>query len=276
VSLAGTGNWAIRAALTTCVAALLSVPGTAQAQEDAPLVFCLGPAQRHALIDAAVALGRAQRDPTGKFLLVMGNKLDPFMWRAERPNDFASTCNALYASSRLPAAGAPSAFAGVLPFLTAIFGALLAFAAATWRDRVTRGRALGDALRSDVTEFHDAAEAYLGSAAGSYLGSKATTRSDTEVTAARRKLLSQMAVVKASRRKWTTVTALQSELTTGELGEKLTSGWSTQDEETRKRLTDLPGQLGRHKDSVLEVAIALEQPLRRHRALRGPTGRWWR
>jgi hypothetical protein len=85
-----------------------------------------------------------------------------------------------------------------------------------------------------------------------------------------------MAVVKASRRKWTTVTALQSELTTGELGEKLTSGWSTQNEETRKRLTDLPGQLGRHKDSVLEVAIALEQPLRRHRALRGPTGRWWR
>jgi hypothetical protein len=268
VSLAGTGTWAVRAALTTCVAALLSVPGAAQAQEDAPLVFCLGPAQRHALIDAAVALGRGQRDPSGKFLLVMGDKLDPFAWRAERPNDFASTCNALYASSRLPAAGAPSAFAGVPPFLTAIFGALLAFAAATWRDRVIRGRALGDTLRSDVTEFHDAAEAYL--------GSEAIPRSDTEVTAARRKLLSQMAIVKASRRKWTTVTALQSELTTGELGEKLTSGWSTQNEETRKRLTDLPGQLGRHKDSVLEVAIALEQPLRRHRALRGPTGRWWR
>ncbi|MFC5688004.1 hypothetical protein [Amycolatopsis mediterranei] len=235
----------------------LCVPALAHAEDDAATVFCLSPAQRAAVVDAGVSLGRAHADPTGMFVLDGTRTLAPREWRVAQPAAFEASCEALYSSTHQVAAGS---FTTLLPVLTAIVGAALAFFATSWRDRVARGRVQAEALRSAHAEFHDAA--------GQYLRDTSSEHPDGPLGESRRKLLARLAEVRAGHRSWSVVPALRAQLTTGDFGAPLTEDWDEQSDVTRTRRRTLLKDLDAQRDDVLRVTIALERPLRARWTLR--------
>ncbi|WIX88191.1 hypothetical protein [Amycolatopsis sp. DG1A-15b] len=257
MDLSGTGR---RAGVLCLFIVLLATgrPELVHAEDDAAIVYCLSPAQRSAVVDAGVSLGRARPDPSGTAVLDGTRTLTPREWRASRPADFAASCEALYASTHQAAA---SQFATLLPVLTAVLGAVLAFFAASWRDRVARGRVQAEALRSAHAEFHDAA--------GQYLRDTSSEHPDTALGESRRKFVARLAETAAAHRRWTVVRHVRDRLTTGEFGGSLTEDWYEQSEATRARRRALLAALDSQRDAVLDVAIALERPLRARWILRG-------
>jgi hypothetical protein len=243
--LVGLGGKRVAAALG--VAAILLVggagPAFGDAEDDAKAVFCLTVKSERNLRSAGTAIGvEVPQDVT--------------VWRKAKPAEFERVCSALYGAEKTPS---PSWFTESLPFLTGMFGALLAFAAAAWRDRVTRGRKQGEDLRAALTEFETAARAFL----GGYVGD----RSDTAVHAGRAKLVSHLAVVRSEHRGWSRVVALLVELRTGPLGAALTGPGAGQGDEASKRAA----RLDQLHDDVLLVATAVTTPLRPHPAMRPRT-----
>lgn len=221
----------------------LAVPAIASADPgDAEISFCLSAAQGPALRETAQVLG-------------LQPEADLAVWRRNSTDDFNRACEALYAVQK-PAQ--PSWFANVLPFLTGLVGAMLGFVAAAWWDRVNRGRVLGDALRSAVKDFHEAADQYL--------RQWAPNRPDTEFVTNRRRLVHQLEVVRSERRKWPKPRRLVDQLTTGQFGESVVSGWKNNNTEaTVKQREDCVGALASLHGDVLRVAAALAAPL---------SGRW--
>jgi hypothetical protein len=257
VNLSGAGR---RAGLLALVIFFLGLcaPTLAHAEDDAATVFCLSPAQRAAVVDAGVSLGRARADPSGMFVLDGTRTLAPREWRVAQPVAFEASCEALYSSTHQAAA---SSLSTLLPVLTAILGAALAFSAAAWRDRVARGRVQAEALRSAQEEFHDAA--------GQYLRDTSSEHPDAGLGESRRKLLARLAEVRAAHRSWSLVPALRDQLTTGDFGTSLTEDWYEQSDVTRARRRTLLEALDEQRDDVLRVTIALERPLRARWTLRG-------
>ncbi|MFI9811710.1 hypothetical protein [Saccharothrix variisporea] len=233
------GLRAVVTALLLCASAAFAPPlAHADTEDDAKVVHCLSTAQRTALREAAEALGVAQ-DP------------DVVQWRKTNPDSFTRACEALYAAQKTPG---PGWFANVLPFLTGLFGALAAFILTTWRERVTRGRAVADALGTAVTEFHDATEVFL--------RSWTPGRADTDVASKRHKLVDQLARVQAAHPRWPEPTNVIDRLTTGPLGEQLNVGWSANTEENKKRRAACTSELAQIRTTVLSIAIGLSRPLR--------------
>ncbi|WP_433262766.1 hypothetical protein ACQPZF_30395 [Actinosynnema sp. CS-041913] len=234
-----------RAAILLCLTALVqpasAIAASADADEDAKAVFCLAGAQRQPLRDAGKALDLAVPP-------------DVTNWRRDRPAEFDRACSALYRAVKAPP---PNPFADALPFLTALLGAVLAFAAATWRERVMRGRQVGDALRTAVIDFHDAARAYL--------DSWGANRPEAAVRTARGKLVTQLAVAHTDHPRWTKLRGLRDQLAAGPLGDRLTAGWAGPDDQ---RTAALVAALDALRDDVLLVARALGRPLRRQSALK--------
>lgn len=256
------GSIVTRTRAVSCGVVLLlcgtGTPASADTVEDARLVFCLSRPQREGLADAAVALGLVRPGGAAGRMVVEGTELDAPDWRVRRPADFDRACRALHDSLRPPG---PSLFSTVFPLLTAVVGAIIGFGATSWRDRVTRGRALADDLRTAMRRFERATTAYI--------TSWIATRSAEPVLDRRGELLAQLARAKAAHRPWTELGALEQRLADGPLGTGLTTGWTGRDDGLRrKRLT---AELALVRDSAYRVAHALEQPTRRHRALRTGT-----
>ncbi len=238
-------------ALAVVVAAVLLGTHRARVERDGLRVYCLAPAQHEPLVAAAAALGLAER--AGDRVAVGGAELTPAQWRDRRPDDFLRACEALSAAQRPPG---PGVLATVLPFLTGLTGALIAFGAATWRDRVTRGRALADDLRDAARAFRLAVTAYL--------TEWRPNQPDTDVAARREALLAQLARARAAlpgRPAFTDVTTSLA----GDLGPALAAGWRTGEDwerTDRDRRARLAGELDSLHDSVFRIADGLEQPLR--------------
>jgi hypothetical protein len=237
----------LAAFLAVFVALLPGVTPQAHAdtEDDSLLVYCLSPVQRAGLLDAAVALGFAQRDKSGTDALLAGRPLDPTSWHREHSADFLRTCKALFAAQREPE---PGVFASVLPFLTGLLGALLAFIAATWRDRVARGHTLAYDLRSAFEEYRRAVETYLDSwHAG---------RSDTALIERRDVLLVQLARARGAHWRWRVVREVAGDVESKQFDQ---DGQSKEDALT---------WLHSVRDTVLRIADALERPIRPHRDMR--------
>ncbi|HEV2783693.1 MAG TPA: hypothetical protein VGX25_30265 [Actinophytocola sp.] len=250
------------AVICTAFVALTSTafPAAADTEDDALLVYCLSGEQRAALTDAAVALGLAETDSGGAFLAFSGGQTEPLEWHRNRPDDFNRTCAALSEAQRpMPDRTLPT----LVPFLTGVVGALLAFAAASVRDRVTRGRTLADELRAAFRGFEHAARTYL----DSWTPTRPQERV-LELAEHRVALQNQLARTKAAHRRWTTVDALETEVLTGELGQAMTLDWKGKDED-RERRDRLRERLAAARDTVFRVARALEQPLWPHPSQRG-------
>lgn len=217
----------------------------ANIEDDALQVYCFAPAQRGNLINAAAALGMTVPNPA--------SARDVADWRARRPEDFVRACEALSAAQRPPGTGL---FATVLPFLTGLTGAVAAFVAAAWRDRVTRGHTIADDLRSAFEGFRRAAETYLDGWSAS--------RSDVQVVERRATLLTQLARARAAHPGWTAVRQVERILTNGDLGSDMTVGWKDGsagwEQRDNIRENDLRSLLERVQDKVLRIADALEQP----------------
>jgi hypothetical protein len=241
--------------IVTCAAtvgALDAAPAVADTDDDSLLVYCLATDSRDALIDAAVALGLAQR--SGNRLAVDGNVLDVPAWRNVRPEDFRRTCEALAAARRTPA---PSALANALPFLTGVMSAILAFAAALSLASIARGRERAEHLRSASDDFRQAVEAYLEGWDKIHLRVEAAGR--------RSALLNRLALIRTAHRRWVTVEAVERELVDGAVGRAI----SEPSEDDR----ELTANLKAVRDDVLRIARALEQPLWPHPEMRTFNGR---
>lgn len=238
----GLGGKRVAAALGVAAVLLLGggAPAHGDAEDDAKAVYCLTVKSERNLRTAGTAIGvEVPQDVTA--------------WRKDKPAEFERVCSALYGAEKTPP---PGWFTEALPFLTGLFGALLAFAAAAWRDRVTRGRKQGEDLRAALTEFETASRAFL----GGYVGE----RSDTAVQAARAKLVAHLAAIRSEHRGWRRVEALLGELRTGLLGPALTAPGAGQGEAVKTRIAGLD----RLRDEVQLVATAVTTPLRPHPAMR--------
>jgi hypothetical protein len=247
--------------------AFAAVAGAADETDDAMRVYCLAPEHRDAMSEAAVALGLAHKE-NGSYRLVNGDPLDLASWWKDRPEDFGRTCSALMAARpvrepdvTITQPPGPGAMTTLLPFLTGLVSAVLAFVAAAWRDRVARGRGLADDLRLRFEEFRAAAAAYM--------SSWTPGRSGDQLVDRRGALLTQLAKVRATRREWRRVRSIEDELTTGPLGEELTRNWAGQDYERTARLTERLGEL---RDGLSRIAHEVEHPLRTWWAGLGRTG----
>jgi hypothetical protein len=244
-------------AVVVCCAALLLLPSTASADpaDDARVVYCLAPAHRADLINAAQSLGIAV--PTDPARLPA--------WRAAAPDDFDRACQALYTAQGPMTSDSSSVFSTLLPFLTGLFGALLTFLAAFWWNIVNRGTALGDDLRAAIGTFHQAGTAYLAGGGSVEEG---------PLRAARGVLVDKLARLSAEHRRWTTLRTLYDTVTTGELS-KATLGvdWDQQSQAQRDLRTRLGVGLDGVRDTGEEIATALRRPLRPHPELRGTGGR---
>jgi hypothetical protein len=232
------GKRAVAAVGITALAAALvlggGAPAVADSEDDAQAVFCLGKG-RAGLLDAAKAIG-----------VTADGNVDA--WRRDEPSEFRRVCAALYGSEKAPS---PGWFSQALPFLTGLFGALLAYAATAWRERVNRGRKQGEDLRVALVEFQNAATEYL--------TAYPATKSDTAVLNSRAKLVSQLALLKAERRGWKRVGRLLGELREGSLGESFTTRSGQSDPAALRKAIQGLG------DEVLLVATALARPLRSQR-----------
>jgi hypothetical protein len=234
------------------LAALLPVvvrPAYADTEDDSLLVYCLAPAQHNGLLDAAVALGYAKRDSVGGYVLTSGPPLDPASWYRDHRDDFTRTCKALFAAQRVPD---PGISATLLPFLTGLLGAVLAFLATAWRDWVVRGRALADDLRSACNEFHQAVSAYLDNFSSSQL--------ELQVAHRRSALLTQLARARGAHQGWLVVRGVKNDVSSRKIEQTGSRNGSKQ--ETLNWLNQV-------QDDVYQIANALERPMRPHLAMRG-------
>lgn len=231
----------------------LGQPAHADTGDDSLLVYCLSPARRTGLLDAAAALGLARRDNAGSYVLPDNTPLDPVSWQRDHRDDFVRTCKALFAAQRTPEPGASDS---LLPFLTALTGAVLAFAAASWRDRVARSHAMADGLRSAFNGYSRAVEDYL---EGSRIN-----RTNTQVVERRYGLMLELAKAKAAYRRWPAVAEAEAEIERRQLGRP------GQDDPDAREVREW---LKSTRDTVFGIAHALDHPLLRNRAMRAaPAG----
>jgi hypothetical protein len=214
-------------------------PALADAEGDAQAVFCLTVKSDQNLRTAGKAIG--VEVPTGVE-----------EWRKAKPSEFERVCAALYGSEKAPS---PGWFSQALPFLTGLFGAVLAYAATAWRDRIARGRKQGEDLRAALVEFETATNGFL----TSYVAAK----SEAAVLTSRAKLVSQLALVKSEHRDWPRVRSLLDELRDGLLGEQLTAR-AGQGDAAKAKHARAGAKLEELRDEVLLVATALTRPARRH------------
>ncbi|MDS0135348.1 MULTISPECIES: hypothetical protein [unclassified Amycolatopsis] len=189
---------------------------TSQATRDARDVFCLQPGQRQALAEAAVALGIANDTSSAKLIVSGGTSSPPPSWRQEKPDDFTRTCDALAGAQGKPATqaggvGGPAAV--ILPLLTAVLSAALAYASTRRQNAATVGQADAKELRELVTAYRDAANKLLDAWKKPPVESSATAETD----AARDALAGRLNALAERKPGWTRVAEALTLLRTGDL-----------------------------------------------------------
>lgn len=212
-----------RARIAALTVALVLVVGwlvlpavtTSQETRDARDVFCLQRSERAALADAAVALGLARPGSTRSRILVDDDTSVPLLsWRADRPDDFARTCDALSAVRGKSAAGTRGTVdTVVLPLLTVVLTSALTYVATRRQNRTTRGQAEAGELRAAVTAYNNAANQFLDSRV-----TFPADRPTAELDAARDTLTGRLNGVVEREPEWLAVRDVVALLRDGELG----------------------------------------------------------
>ncbi|MEV5716848.1 hypothetical protein AB0L41_23380 [Amycolatopsis mediterranei] len=162
-------KWVLIGALTgglLIVVGWLVLPAliTTQSTRNARDVFCLQPAQRGALADAATALGFAKAGGAVDLVLADDTSIKLLNWRKERPEEFSTACDALSTVQGKPVTppGGVTGVAGViLPFLAALLSAALTYVSTRRQSRATVGQADAKEVRELVTAYRDAVNLLL-------------------------------------------------------------------------------------------------------------------
>lgn len=249
------------------VTAWLIVPAvtTSDAVRDARTVFCLQSDQRAALADAAVALGVAQDGSSAGGVLVGGVRIDLVRWRVDRAEDFDRTCDALAAVRNVNTVGT-QAVTVVQPILLAVLTAALTFASTYRRDRVIRGQTDGDALRTSVKAYDEAANAYLDG-----FVSFPSTASPAAIDAARGELVGRLHGVRRRYPAWRAVGDVLEWLESGELRSAGRELDQTTDAASRiARIDELKAQVNRVVEIGNLAANSLTDPAKQDPALELP------
>ncbi|MBP2326282.1 hypothetical protein JOF56_006667 [Kibdelosporangium banguiense] len=241
----------------------LMTPGSAAAEQDAPVVFCLTPGRQESLVKAAVALRLAEPAKTPDRLAVAGQEWDITKWRDQRNDDFSRACEALFSVEQVarqsPAASpGPSLLATLTPFIVAIGTAILAVLTATWRDKISRGKVQADALFAAVGEFLISSDRYI----SGWLGT-GSRPDDTAIREHRAKLLEKLGPITAQHSCWKAVAYVRDQLRTGPFGPELTTGWVQLDTDSRAvRVDGLNCGLATLDHTIVQVARGLLRPFR--------------
>lgn len=225
----------------------------AGADEDSARVYCLAPAQNESLVNAAIALELATPGKSPDRLKVGGMELEPTEFRRRHGDDFDRACTALFDAAQ---PRSTSLFTTLLPAFSALAGAAIAFAAASWRDKVARSHTLSNDLRESVTAFITATEEYL--------KDWRPDRTDAQVAEQRGRLRTQLSRARAVHPSWDAIDRIDKTLT-ADLGESLATGWMDtngqprRDKDREKKLRDV---LGRTHTDIFLLADAVQQPVR--------------
>ncbi len=255
-------KWGVTGALTVgllVVVGWLVLPNllTSQATRDARDVFCLQPAQLSELADAAQALGVTKAGSSAELILTDGTSTSPLRWRQERPEEFDRTCDALSRVQGKPvtqAAGVSGVAGIVLPLLTAVLSAALAYVSTRRQNRATVGQSDAKELRDGVTAYRDAVNKLLDDRKN-----LPTTLPTAETDAARDALVSRLSAVIERQPRWTCIAEAVAMLRTGELDDGLDRDLTSRSDRTERvaRIDELRKRVREVADAGFLAADAL-------------------
>ncbi|GAA1275004.1 hypothetical protein [Saccharothrix xinjiangensis] len=236
------------------------------APPDATLVQCTSKSRRAATVEAAVSLRLVDRGSTPDRVSTGGRALSFDEWRDAERDLFERACEVSVRAAQPQTSPDPlvTALIGLVPIAG---GAAIAWFTAGWRDALNRGKAqaaaLSKASRAFVTAVRDYCDAQVNGAADTV----ATLTS--EVRHKRDDLVSQLNRTAALRRGWTAPGALEGQVTSGVLGDAISTGWAYRDDrgERRGRAGDVTRAVEEVDRRVDVVVRALETPGRRHAEL---------
>lgn len=229
--------------------------------DDATTVWCLAGSRRADLVQAARALGTADRESTVERMSWSGGGGDPERWRQDRPADFARTCRALVGAARVPSGGG----GGSSPWSTFLPSLALAVASAALAAWFSRRLATAGTRRSTAEELRAAGRAYR-LAVDRLLRDLEQPRpgialTDGEVQDRRLELAARLNAVAADRPRWPLPRELSERLDREPFGAPLAARWTAQPPAER------PGwvartrvALGRLDAEVEHVAGAVQDP----------------
>jgi hypothetical protein len=264
-------SWLVLGVLSAAVLGIvawliLSAVITSGDVRDARTVFCLQPDQRAALADAAVALGVAEDGSSADGVLVDDVRIDLVQWRLAREDDFNRTCAALSAVRNVPATVGSQAATIVVSVVLAVLTSALAFVSTYWRDRMIRSQTDGDALRTSVKAYDEAANAYLDG-----FVSFPSTASPAAMDAARGELAGRLHGVRRGYPAWRAVGDVLEWLDNGELRSAGRELDQTKDTTSRiARIEELKAQVTRVVEIGNLAANALIDPTKKDSALELP------
>ena len=240
---------------------VLQAPESAGSQ-DAALVYCLQPARKGDLVDAAVSLGLAGADSTVSQMRFGGRRLTLAEWRSADNGAFLRACDAL-AADALPAqsGNAVTGLAAIwLILLPVIAGSLITLAVDDIKQASDRRWVQAAKLRADWKAFDRA----VGSYTEHQVNRSAGIPRSAEVDESRQDLVATLRKIQSQHRKSPTIGTLKRTLTTGDLGAAITGGWDPGDDQANKRKrNDRAGQiktyLSEAESSLEKIVGALER-----------------
>jgi hypothetical protein len=244
--------------------ALFPAPALADsADDDAVRVFCLSPAERPRLVDAAVALGLAQPGSTPDRLTAGGQERTVEDWRASNRPDFDRGCRALIAARQHENGARSESGSGLL---TSLLPALLTGAVGWFfsAQLATAGarRVQADGLRAATRAFVSASEGAIRQLEQVRAG---LPPDDDEVHARRSELAAALDRVGSSHRWWRRPATLSSSMYGTTFGPTMTQDWfPLSATEKVAKAAQLRSELGRLSAAAEEVAQALQSSVLPH------------
>ncbi len=239
--------------------------------DEARLVYCLDPAHKAELVNAAVTLGLGGRAIARTDITVEGKAMPLDAWRKLNPKAFDRVCSALYeASGHGGSSGGGSGGLSVSELLkiliAAVVGAVLTMVVGDWRSARDTGMLRADGLRRAVREYSSAASEYAQAWASYSTGS---LPSDEAVGRTGAELDAQLRRYELLRKKWRVPARLRTKMATAPLGDALSAGWGgTSPGDRAARGQTIDRALADIRDGCEELALALEHPCRPHSEMR--------
>jgi hypothetical protein len=252
--------------------AIPATPALAAAPADSDIVFCLSPAQRGQLADAAVSLKLASpgKQPGDVVVTTAGiaTEISVERWRELRTDDFNRVCTALARSTR-PAAAVTakseptgnaddlgSTLTGLIPVaFGALLGGVTAAISSWWKDLTTARRALAADLTSSMRLLCTSTVRFLDSGAAP----------DDQVPARAALQLARADTLGAVRRVNLTYpgrpqpTELEQLLTAAGLERDMSLGWGGSTQERVDRAERLRASVDRMELLAARIASALQR-----------------
>jgi hypothetical protein len=244
---------------------------TAVPSKDASPTFCLFPDQQQRLISAAVALGLAERGTHTSALRVAQHDLTVDEWRVGHRGDFDRACDTMIGAAQLSQAPLVPSTDAAAPVWTVLLpvlvGALITWLTTEWRDSIARWRQQANALRAANRKFARTSQTYI----RQWIDLTQNRPPDQYLRDSRHELIAELHEVAAARPRWTVPPQLLHLLSDGPLGDQLAHTWpGMEDQSLASAAHEVQAQLSALDITINRVARALEQPARRHRAMRVP------